>query len=99
PPANREIHRAVFWIDDDIAERKRFCRNKFLDLRPIGGAIGRQMHRIHRPERPVAREQRRLVFWRKFRSCAKRDASWAARSDVESDGEAVWVIGWPYAGS
>ena len=69
--ADREVHRAVVWVDDDIGQRKRFATDELLFFRAEARAVGSQVDRVHRAVRPIGREERVLVFCGEFRAGAE----------------------------
>ena len=93
-----EVDGAIL-ADRHVGERERRSRHELLLLALVGRAVGRQMDRVHRSERPVADEERLLVLGGKLRAVAEGGADRRAGADVDERREAVGQRRRPLAGT
>ena len=65
-PADREIHRAVLGMNQEIGQRKRTSAEELLLLCLVTAAIRREVNRVHRSVGPIIGEDGVLIFCREF---------------------------------
>ena len=93
-----EVDGAIL-ADRHVGERERRPRHELLLLALVGRAVGREVDRVHRAERPVADEEGLLIFGGELRAVAEGGADRRAGADVDERREAVGQRRRPLAGT
>ena len=84
-------------VDNEVGHRERLAADEVLDFAGVARAVRREMDGADFAEAPVGEVERVLIFRRKLRAVAERDAGRRAGADVRHGAEAVDVIVRPFA--